>query len=401
MTSSPVTLQPDDTLFDALSILAKHDIKHLPITQNGRLVGILTLRQLMKIRHSEPLVLIGKLQQGRTVEDFRQIRERLLDMAEDRLRANVDPVDIVLMLSQINTSIHKRLLQISVAGAGSPPPVDFCFFLSGSHGRRENFLFPDQDFGVIYVDVPSGDRDAVDGWFRDVAERFSASLEKVGFEFCTGGVMGQNATWRRSVDEWKVFISRLFRRFEEEHAVRYATLIFDAVSFFGSRALFAEVMDHAYSEILSHHNILRQMHEEEGGHKVPLGLFNSFITEKEGDHKGQIDLKRSGLIFIVEAARVLAVRHGIRATSTIDRIRALAEKGTLNRDDAEYYENAYKFILRHTLGTQIEHIRKGKGPGYYLDPGNLSERSREILKRSFKAVSRFQDAVAVEFGQMI
>lgn len=401
MTKNPVVLRPDDTLFDALSLLAKNDIKHLPIAENGRLVGILTLRQLMKIRHSEPLVLIGELQQGRTVEDFRRIRARLFDMVDDRLRANIDPVDIVLMLSQINTSIHKRLLQLAVDATAGSPPADFCFFLSGSHGRRENFLFPDQDFGVIYSEVPETSRPSVDGWFRDLSERFSASLNEVGFEFCTGGVMGQNETWRRSVGEWKTFISGLFSRFEEEHAVRYATLIFDAVPLYGKKELFVPVIDHAFSQILTHHNVLRQMHEEEGSHKVPLGLFNWFITEKEGEHKGKIDMKRSGLIFIVEAARILAIRHAIRATSTIDRIRALSDQGALDRDEAEYYENAYKFILRHTLGAQVEHVRKEEGTGYYLDPRDLSERNRESLKRSFKAVSRLQDAVAVEFGQVL
>lgn len=401
MTPQPIYLAPNDTLFDALSILAKNFIKHLPIVDKGRVVGIITLRQLMKIRHSEPLVLIGELQNAGTVSEFRRIRSRLAEMALERLRANIDPLDIVFMLSHINTSIHKRLLKIAMDEQGGGPPAEFCFFLTGSHGRHENFLFPDQDFGVIIEDSPTASISDCDKYFREVSQLLSNMLDEVGFSFCTGGVMGQNDVWRRTVEGWKLFISSFLENADDEHTVRYATLIFDAAPMYGNRTLFDLVLDHAFQEISKHHNILRQMHVEEGGHKVPLGMFNWFITEKGGEHKGEIDMKRSALIFIVEAARILAVKHGVRETSTIARLKRLAEMEVLAWDEAESFENAYRVVLQHALRAQIENYLSGRSPGYYLNPSDLSARGRELLKQSFKAVSRLQDAVAVEFGELI
>ncbi len=89
------------------------------------------------------------------------------------------------------------------------------------------------------------------------------------------------------------------------------TLIFDSAPLYGNEALFNQYMDYAYDELSKNNNVLRQMHDEEAGlHKVPLGIFNTFITEKEKNHKKEIDMKKSGLIFLIESARILALKNG-------------------------------------------------------------------------------------------
>jgi signal-transduction protein with cAMP-binding, CBS, and nucleotidyltransferase domain len=52
MTADPVTLSPGDTIYRALSILSAKKIKHLPIEEDGRITGIVTLRQLLKLRRT-------------------------------------------------------------------------------------------------------------------------------------------------------------------------------------------------------------------------------------------------------------------------------------------------------------------------------------------------------------
>ncbi len=46
MISDPITLSPDDSLASALSVMAKYHISGIPITNDGRLVGILTNRDI-------------------------------------------------------------------------------------------------------------------------------------------------------------------------------------------------------------------------------------------------------------------------------------------------------------------------------------------------------------------
>ena len=136
-------------------------------------------------------------------------------------------------------------------------------------------------------------------------------------------------------------------------------------------------------------------------HKVPLGVFNTFITEKNRKHKGEIDMKRSGLIFVIESARILALKHGIRETQTLCRIQALVEKGVIQLDESEYFDNAYRVILYHTLNAQVENYLEKSTNDYYLSPRKLSDRNQEILKQAFKAISDLQDLVGIEFGGLI
>jgi CBS domain-containing protein len=401
MTPDPLCLSPDNSLFDALSILQKNKIKHLPITEEGKVTGIVSMRQVMKIRHSEPLVMIGQLQDAETASEFKAIREEMIYMVKEKLAANTDPVDIVTMISLINRSIHIRLLEKVLAGYGEDPPAGFSFFVTGSHGRRENLLFPDQDFCLItddYDEILHGDYDE---YFKNVSQRFSDALNEAGFPYCPGNVMAQNPAWRMSISGWQAFVSRAFDR-TDDFTVRHMTLIFDSALLYGNTSLFDKYIDYAYYKLSKNHNVLRMMHDdEEGKHKVPLGWLNRFITEKDKDHKGEIDMKRSGLIFIVETVRILALNKGIRDTSTIRRLQALVKKEVINPEDSEYFENAYRVVLHHTLHAQVENYLKNGSADYHLNPGRLSHRNREILKEAFRAISRLQEIVGSEFGELI
>jgi CBS domain-containing protein len=401
MTPHPVTLAPFDTLFDALSIFARHDIKHLPIVDGEKLVGLITFRQLLKLRHFEPLVLIGDLQKAESIADFQRIRREMIHLTRKRLASNVDPTDIVAMLSLVNASIHKRLLRRSLSEQGAPPPVDFCCFVTGSHGRRENLLFPDQDHCMIIDDYDDAHYNEYDQYFLKLSLRFADLLNTVGFPYCSGGIMGQNPLWRKRLSEWRAHVACIFRD-QGPYKVRYLTLLFDSSYLYGKKTLFTDYIEDAFARLSQSHTAIRQMRDEEQGlHKVPLGLFGSFVTEKNGDHKGEIDMKKSGLIFVIEAARVLALRHGIRDTSTLGRIRALVEKGVLHEDDSEYFENAYRVILYQTLKAQVDNYLRQESHDYYLNPQDLSSRHQNQLKQAFKAISDLQDIVGAELGELI
>ena len=401
MTQYPICLSPGDTLFDSLSTFLRHTIKHLPIVQNNRVVGIITLRQIMKIRYAEPFVIIGELDQAQSAADMKKIRDDLIYLVQEKLSSRIDPVDVLTMISLVNFDIHKRLLKKVIREHSVEPPADFCFFVTGSHGRRENLMFPDQDFCLIIEDYDDSHYNEFDNYFYEISKEFSDVLIEAGFSSCSGNIMAQNPTWRKRVSEWLLHVSHIFLR-QGPFTVRYMTLIFDSAPLYGNAALFDRYMNHAFEELSKNQNILRQMHdEEEGKHRVPLGWFHSFITEKGSSHKKEIDMKRSGLLFIIESARLLAMKHGIRETSTLRRLQALVGKGVIQGDDSEYFENAYRVILHHTLMAQADNYLNKGAADYYLNPYELSDRSQGMLKSAFKAISRLQDIVGSEFGELI
>jgi CBS domain-containing protein len=48
MTRRPVTARPGMSLQEALNLMLLHKFRHLPVTKNGELVGVLSLRNLLK-----------------------------------------------------------------------------------------------------------------------------------------------------------------------------------------------------------------------------------------------------------------------------------------------------------------------------------------------------------------
>ncbi len=400
MSAPAITIGPRDKVYRALSILARYGIKHLPVVEAGRVVGILTLRHLLRLTHQEPLIIIGKIELAKDVQELAQVKAELPALVANRLAAGVPAVDNMAMLSLIHQDLHRRAFELALASMGDPPPVPYCLFLTGSHGRGEALLAPDQDHGLILADYPDRQYDQVDGYFRELAHRFGKLLEKIGYPRCPGYIMSENPLWRKRYQEWlKQFL--IWLEIASYHTVRYLTLVFDAVPLLGEAPLFFGLKRYFLANIQSHHNIIRQIFEEEARHKVPLGLFKQFITEKEGPYKGQLNLKRSGLIFVVEAVRVLCLRYGLGEVSTLERIKALKEARIISAQDAEYAEHAFHILVEQALHTQVRHWQRQEPITYYLDPKSLSAHDQDMLRYAFQAVKRLKELVEDTFGLVI
>ncbi|NOX20231.1 MAG: CBS domain-containing protein, partial [Nitrospirae bacterium] len=332
MTPEPITMHPDDTIYNALSVLNRAGIKHLPVTDKEKIVGIVTLRQLLNLRHPEPMSLIMDIYRASTPEELRQIRDRIPFIAAQKLSIGIGANDIVAMISMINSDIHRRIFELVIQEYGESP-ADLCVFVSGSHGRMENLLTPDQDHAMVleseelYYDNLN--------YYMEITKAFSDWLNIAGFDYCPGYVMSVNPIWRKPLAEWKSQLWYWFNRQVGELG-RYITILFDSRFLPGEKGLFNEFMTFAYEMLKSHRETLRVLHEEESSHKAPIGFLGRFITEKEGKHKGQIDIKRSGLIFVVEGIRILALMHDIRETSTIKRIERLVDSGYIHKDDGVF-----------------------------------------------------------------
>lgn len=63
MTAKVVTIQPDKTVNDCMSIMTERRIRHLPITDaQGHMVGIISIGDVMKVIMEEQRFMIAELQ---------------------------------------------------------------------------------------------------------------------------------------------------------------------------------------------------------------------------------------------------------------------------------------------------------------------------------------------------
>jgi acetoin utilization protein AcuB len=55
MTPAPITITSSHSLKTALDLLAKHNVRELPVAENGQLIGIVTDRDLRQVAPSYPV----------------------------------------------------------------------------------------------------------------------------------------------------------------------------------------------------------------------------------------------------------------------------------------------------------------------------------------------------------
>ncbi|HTZ00248.1 MAG TPA: putative nucleotidyltransferase substrate binding domain-containing protein, partial [Rhodocyclaceae bacterium] len=106
-------------------------------------------------------------------------------------------------------------------------------------------------------------------------------------------------------------------------------------------------------------------------------------------------LKVSGSRLFVDAARILALANGLAETGTAQRLRTLAERGKLGRDDIDAIVEGFFFIQQLRLRVQEE--GGAAGAANRVDPDELNELDRLIFKEACKQAKKLQSRLQLEF----
>lgn len=402
MTAPVMTVVEDDYLYHSIARMRRFRLRHMPVVDTGgRPVGMLNLDAALAAAAERLVEQVDALTQEGTVDGLREVKSAEIDLAEEMFDENVPAPEIQATLTHINRDIHRRVIEATIAAMADeglgPPPVPFAFIIMGSGGRGENFLRPDQDNGLILEDYPDEAHSSVDAWFIDFSERVVRDLDAVGFPYCNGYVMATNPVWRKSISQWRDQIGGWLRR-RRTVALRLSDIFFDFRACYGALDLAAALREYVTGALKANPFFLSELFHDDEDYGVPLGLFGRFITERENaDHIGEINLKMTGTLPLVQAARLLALREGIPETATLDRLGRLRAAGVIGADDHDYLCGAFRLITQLLLRQQIADFRAGKAISNFIDPDTLSQRERDQLVDSFKAIRRFLGRVRSDF----
>jgi len=137
------------------------------------------------------------------------------------------------------------------------------------------------------------------------------------------------------------------------------------------------------------------MAENAVGVKPPLGMIRDFTFDESQEFPRTIDLKTYGTRLFVDAARILALANGIGETGTAERLRAVAEKGKVGRDDVGALIDSFYFLQQLRLRQQQQGTPLGLANR--VDPEQLNELDRFVLKESFKQAKKLQGRIQLEY----
>lgn len=201
----PVTISPDQHLYEALDLMNKHRISGIPVTKNRKLVGILTNRDLRfesrvnlkvsEVMTREPLITAPE---GTTLEDARRILQKnrieKLPVVNDRfeLKGLITTKDIEKNIKHPN-ACKDHLGRLRVGGAVG---------IGGDSKERVDALVR-AGADLVVVDTAHGHSTSVLDTIRSIRKRYP-DLELVGGNVATAE--GTVAMIKAGVDAVKVGI---------------------------------------------------------------------------------------------------------------------------------------------------------------------------------------------------
>lgn len=395
------TVDSKTNAIDALLYMSRHDVRHLLITEEKSLVGVVSEHDFQMEIGSSPLGIMGQIEKADMVSQLSHMRPKIENVLEMLFIQGISIDKIVSLISEINDRVTSKILHLTEAemkdsGMGCVP-VSYCWMALGSEGRREQTTLTDQDNALAFVDVQQEDEERVRNWFHAFSGRVVDNLVQYGIPRCPGGMMASNPSWCLSEKKWQAtFLDWIAH--PEPLVVALSMIFFD----FRAVQAGAEFVEHLRKEILeaiqrNYWSFIVHAAQEALQNSPPIGFFREFIVERSGEHQHQLDLKRRGMRPIVEASRIKALSLGIHATNTLERLAGIHESGDLEEGLYSDIHEAYNLINRLRIGQYLDAKALQQEPDNFIDPRRLNSLQRSMLKECFMAIDRFQKKLLLPY----
>jgi CBS domain-containing protein len=393
MAADPMVLTPDSLGSDVLNRMLEHRIGHLPVVDDGKLVGMITQTDLVRFQAVSSALLVRDAATAETVADLAENTARIPRLLVQLVGGGSAHEVVTRLITDIADTVTRRLLAMAEAELG-PAPVPYLWLACGSQGRQEQTGVSDQD-NCLMIDDAATEADMA--YFAKLAKIVSDGLNACGYVYCPGDMMATNPQWCQRMAVWRGYF-RKWVSTPDPMAQMLASVMFDLRPIGGTASLYtdlqAEVLDMAAkNSIFVAHMISNSLK-----HTPPLGLLRGFATIRSGEHKNHIDLKMNGVVPVVDLGRVYALIGELPAVNTRARLEAAVDAGVISASGGRDLIEAYDLIAQGRLEHQARRVKGGEKPDNFIAPSELSDFERSHLRDAFVVVRTMQSAVGQARG---
>ncbi len=401
MTSDLVTANPNDYTYKALLLMIKHSIKHVIITDEHEILhGIITVKDLVQSQNTGALSIVKQIEYQDSYEGLAELIGEVDQLKQALINERSYASEICALISELYDRITRKVIQMAekemVSIGRGAPPTDYCFINMGSAGRKEQFSRSDQDNGIIFKDHLKDSLELTTDYFLTLGNVIVRELARCGFKLCKGEVMANNPCWCLPLSAWKNNVTQWVDKLDPKY-IRNMTIFLDYRYVTGNEELYRDLKNYTTRLFRDSKHALLFMAEDDLKHRVPLNLFGRFITEKSGEKRKKMDLKRAVMVHLVDCLRLFALREGIKETNSFERLHRLNDRGIFKPEDAEYIEAAYESLLMFRIRNAIDNIKRGEEPDNLIDLDSLTKKEKFLLKESLLMANRLQSLTAHAF----
>jgi CBS domain-containing protein len=382
-------------LAEAVELMLASGARALPVAgEDGAVAGLLAEEDLLGAQ-SSPVEYLREIAATRLRKDLAEQRARLPRLVRSIMLEGSRIDSLTWLISAVSDATMRRVLDLALAELG-PAPVPYAFLTLGSEGRREQTLVTDQDNALVWVDAPGREAEAAD-YFARLGERACTWLKEVGVEYCEANVMAANPLWCQPLSAWEDYFTR-WVRVPEPEAVLHSSIFFDFREGYGDPSVAGALRDHVVELLAPRPGMFFNLLATSVVDKdLPVKMFGGIAVETKGDREDVFDIKQP-IARICELARLHGLWHGVRATSTLERLQALGQQGALEARTCLDLKQAYGFLMQMRLARQVAALADGGRPADNLiGMGEISTLERRFLQETFALVARVMASTRRKF----
>ena len=373
------SLSADAFVYRAIARMKRMHVRHLGVHDNhGEIIGALSARDLLRQRADDAVLLGDDIDAAENTGQMSAVWGNIVLLAKSLVAEEVDVRDVAAVISRELCALTRQACILAEREMQDPPPCPYAMLVLGSGGRGESLLAMDQDNAIVFAEGEPGGPE--DQWFAELGNRVSDMLDAAGVPYCNGNIMASNPDWRLSLKGWQDLLQTWIRRKNPEDILK-CDIFFDAVGVHGDIRLANTILDHAFELGRESKQFIKLMSINACKNSPPLGLFGRFKLDN-----GRMDLKMGGIMPLFSTARVLAIKHGIRAHSTPARFTALIREIGKMQTTLENLREAHRVIFHTILEQQLLDLEAGVSLSNRVAPGSLSSASRDQLDWALKQV---------------
>ena len=396
MTPHPITLRAEASAYEAALVMARHGVRHVPVVDEGRVIGIVTERDLFALQRTSMRQINKTIVTAKSGEELQYAASGIRQLAHNLLEHGVAAEQLMLIISTLNDALTQRIVELEQA-RHALAGIEWCWLAFGSEGRYEQTISTDQDNGLIFKDNQPRTPEQARALLVPFAQAVNRTLDACGFPLCKGNIMAGNPRWCLTLGEWQEQFSSWVRDTEPQ-ALMNAAIFFDIRPLCGKRELAEELRQHLSALTFNNSRFLRQMAQEALQARPPLGMLRDFVTDDSAEFPHTLDLKKSGARLFVDAARVFSLAAGTSQTGTAQRLREAAARLNIRDEEVAAVVEAFFFIQLLRLRAQITPDQAHPGLAHNrIDPYKLNEVDRLILKESFRQARKLQTRLALDY----
>jgi CBS domain-containing protein len=377
--SAPVhTLDVEQRAHDAALLMSREGVRHVPITERGRVVGIVSERDLFALQRLSLRQLGGAIDGAPDIATLQEAAADIRRFAAQLLAQGVQARALTELISHLNDRLAARCYTLLAVQQGLDP-MQGCWLAFGSEGRGEQTIATDQDNGLIHPGDPAA-------WLA-LGEAVNQALDACGYPLCQGGVMAGRPACCLTAEGWRERFAHWIDHGAPQDLLN-ASIFFDLRPVAGNRALADPLQRYIAERAAATPRFLKQMAVNALEHRPPLAWHGGIAGDA-------IDLKLQGTAIFVEAARLLALAAGVTATGTRARLEALAAPLAIPAAEVSAWVAGFEYLQLLRLGVQAG----GAAPGQAnrVEVATLNGIDRRVLREVLRVARQLQQRLELDY----